>query len=283
MAGTMHMVSCLSSASHSQLITCQEISGITMGRHHAWLHIILLLKVSDCTEIISHEIDSGISLKILGMSGGFEERNGFLRQMQKASTNRWKEINRDKRVSHRKIVLFFIIFFSQKISYALCSFNSFVTDLVTPIKTCQICASKVEHSFCQAVGLHNGRKTPWQSGDIHQNMLHLMLIRFWLKHYWRVAAAHCYNTSCPTICLFFSFSFNFPCFCPHFVVNSTNACLQPFNLCRSSIPQTWAAECIPSLTVFSWQHYAPVAPRDNGPPQRPQEHPPPPPLNSPSP
>lgn len=82
------MVSCLSSASHSQLITCQEISGITMGRHRAWLPIILLLKVSDCTEIISHEIDSGVSLKILGMSVGFEERNGFLRQMEKARTNR---------------------------------------------------------------------------------------------------------------------------------------------------------------------------------------------------
>lgn len=48
-----------------------------MGSHIAWLHIIPLLKVSDCTEIITREIDSGISLKILGMLGGFEERNGF--------------------------------------------------------------------------------------------------------------------------------------------------------------------------------------------------------------
>lgn len=28
---------CLSSASHSQLITCQEIFGITQSRHRAWL------------------------------------------------------------------------------------------------------------------------------------------------------------------------------------------------------------------------------------------------------
>lgn len=61
MAGTKHTISCLSSASRSQLITCQEISGITMGCNGSWLHIILLLKVSDCTEIITHEIDSGIS------------------------------------------------------------------------------------------------------------------------------------------------------------------------------------------------------------------------------
>lgn len=33
--------------------------------------IIPLLKVSDCTEIITHEMDSGIALKDLGMSGGF--------------------------------------------------------------------------------------------------------------------------------------------------------------------------------------------------------------------
>lgn len=89
-ARTKHTVSCLSPASHSQLITCQEISGITAARHRAWLHIILLLKVSDCTEIITHEIDSGISLKDLGMSGGFVQRNGFCEAKGEGKDKRMK-------------------------------------------------------------------------------------------------------------------------------------------------------------------------------------------------
>lgn len=75
MSGAKQAILRLSSTSHSQLITCQDIPGITKGRHRAWLRIIPLLKVSDCTEIITHEIDSGISLKDLGMSGGFVQRN----------------------------------------------------------------------------------------------------------------------------------------------------------------------------------------------------------------
>lgn len=45
-----------------------------MGQHGARPPIIPSLKLSDCTEIISREIDSGISLqkkKILATSGGF--------------------------------------------------------------------------------------------------------------------------------------------------------------------------------------------------------------------
>lgn len=79
MSRTKHPILCLSSASHSQLITCQEICSITMGPHRVWLHIILLLKVSDCTEIITHEIDSGISLKDLVMSDCFVQRNRFFK------------------------------------------------------------------------------------------------------------------------------------------------------------------------------------------------------------
>lgn len=75
MSGTKQAILCLSSAGLSQLITCQEMPDITKGRHRAGLHIIPLLKVSDCTEIITHEIDSGISLKDLGMSGGFVQKN----------------------------------------------------------------------------------------------------------------------------------------------------------------------------------------------------------------
>lgn len=75
MSGTEQAILCLSSASHSQLITCQEIPGIRKCRRRAWLHIIPPLKVSDCTEMITREIDSGISLKDLGMSCGFVQRN----------------------------------------------------------------------------------------------------------------------------------------------------------------------------------------------------------------
>lgn len=85
-----HTISCLSSASHSQLITCQEISGITTDNHRARLRIIPLLKVSDCTEIITHEIDSGISLKDLGMSGGFVQRNGFFKAKGEGKDKRMK-------------------------------------------------------------------------------------------------------------------------------------------------------------------------------------------------
>ena len=89
-SGTKHTILCLSSASHSQLIACQEISGITTGRRRARLHIIPLLKVSDCTEIITHEIDSGISLKDLGMSGGFVQRNGFFKARGESKDERMK-------------------------------------------------------------------------------------------------------------------------------------------------------------------------------------------------
>lgn len=99
MAGTKHTISCLSSLSHSQLITCQEISGITMGSHIVWLHIIPLLKVSDCTEIITREIDSGISLKILSMLGGFEERNGFFRGKEGESKD--DQMKEDERETQR--------------------------------------------------------------------------------------------------------------------------------------------------------------------------------------
>lgn len=51
-----------------------------MAGRGARLCIIPLLKVSDCTEIIIHEIDSGISLKDLCMSGGFVQRNGFFEE-----------------------------------------------------------------------------------------------------------------------------------------------------------------------------------------------------------
>lgn len=73
MAKTRHKISRLSLVVHSPLITCQEVFGTTIGHRGAGLHIILSLKVSDCTEIITREIDSGISLKkkILGVSGGF--------------------------------------------------------------------------------------------------------------------------------------------------------------------------------------------------------------------
>lgn len=79
MSRRKHAILCLSSAGHSQLIARQEICSITMGRQRVWLHIILLLKVSDCTEIITHEIDSGISLKDLGMSDCFVQRNRFFK------------------------------------------------------------------------------------------------------------------------------------------------------------------------------------------------------------
>lgn len=76
--------------SHSQLIACQETAGITAGSHRAWLNIIPLLKVSDCTEIITHEIDSSISLKDLGMSGGFVQRNGFFKAKEEDKDKRMK-------------------------------------------------------------------------------------------------------------------------------------------------------------------------------------------------
>lgn len=102
MSRAKHMILCLSSASHSQLIACQEISGITTGRCRARLHIIPLLKVSDCTEIITHEIDSGIFLKDLGMSGGFVRRNGFFKAKGEGKDKRMKAMNRDESETQRK-------------------------------------------------------------------------------------------------------------------------------------------------------------------------------------
>ena len=88
MSGTKQANLCLSAVSLSQLITCQEIPGFAEGRHRARLHIILLLKVSDGTEIITHEIDSGISLKDVGYVRRLcPEEIDFSRQKNKARTN----------------------------------------------------------------------------------------------------------------------------------------------------------------------------------------------------
>lgn len=62
------------------------------------------------------------------------------------------------RAADRKGAYFFLPFsLSSTFSAPLIQlWRSRVTDLQTPIKTCQICVSKVERGSCHAVGLHSG-------------------------------------------------------------------------------------------------------------------------------